>query len=75
VFKIKSQPVVKWVLENSTGGGINCMCHFDVTGDKNKELIVGRDDGLIEVFSFDEMQDLPIKRATYVIIFYHISII
>lgn len=59
--------MVKWVLENK-GGGINCMCHLDVTGDGAKELIVGKDDGCVEIYSYDEMQELPIKRATYVII-------
>ncbi|XP_059481988.1 Bardet-Biedl syndrome 7 protein homolog [Neocloeon triangulifer] len=58
------QPLVRWVME-STNGGVNCMTHFDMTGDGQKELIVGRDDGLIEVYAFDEMQELPVKRASY----------
>jgi hypothetical protein len=60
--------VVKWVLES--GGGINCMCLSDVTGDGDKELIVGKQDGCVEIYSFDQMQQLPIKRATYVNIFF-----
>ncbi|CAB3384791.1 Hypothetical predicted protein [Cloeon dipterum] len=56
---------VRWVLEGGGSGCVNCMVHFDMSGDGQRELIVGRDDGLIEVFVYDPMQELPVKRASY----------
>lgn len=50
----------RWVLENSSGsvgtrqGGITCMDHHDITGDGVRDLLVGRDDGTIEVFAYED---------------------
>ncbi|XP_047495998.1 Bardet-Biedl syndrome 7 protein homolog [Penaeus chinensis] len=50
----------RWVLENSSGsvgtrqGGITCMDHHDITGDGVRDLLVGRDDGSIEVFAYED---------------------
>jgi hypothetical protein len=48
------------------GGGVLCMDHHDLTGDGIPELLVGRDDGTIEAYAFDEMQDIPVRRLTHV---------
>nr|XP_053649854.1 Bardet-Biedl syndrome 7 protein-like [Cherax quadricarinatus] len=44
------------VSSNSTSqhGGVTCMDHHDMTGDGVRDLIVGRDDGSIEVFSYED---------------------
>ena len=39
--------------------------NFDFTSDGVLDLIVGRDDGLVEVYSYDEA-DEPIHRYTHV---------
>ncbi|XP_076069179.1 BBSome complex member BBS7-like isoform X2 [Oratosquilla oratoria] len=45
----------RWVTEGSgKGGGIMCMDHYDMTGDGVRDLIVGRDDGTVEVLSYDD---------------------
>lgn len=42
----------KWVIENTKNrDAVRCMYWYDLTKDGNKELIVGRDDGSIQVYS------------------------
>ena len=42
-----------------------CLDNYDITGDGVLDLIVGRDDGLVEVYGYDEM-DEPILRYQHV---------
>ena len=42
----------------SKAGGVHCIAMEDVTKDGVKDLLIGRDDGLVEVWSFD-MGDEP----------------
>ncbi|XP_042226350.1 Bardet-Biedl syndrome 7 protein homolog isoform X2 [Homarus americanus] len=53
----------RWVCESGSSagnastlrhGGITCMDHHDMTGDGVRDLLVGRDDGSIEVFSYED---------------------
>nr|XP_045592027.1 Bardet-Biedl syndrome 7 protein homolog isoform X1 [Procambarus clarkii]XP_045592028.1 Bardet-Biedl syndrome 7 protein homolog isoform X1 [Procambarus clarkii] len=53
----------RWVCENGSGvgnsstsrhGGVTCMDHHDITGDGIRDLIVGRDDGSVEVYSYED---------------------
>lgn len=41
--------------------GILCVDSFDIMGDGVKELLVGRDDGTVEVYSFRNANE-PILR-------------
>lgn len=41
--------------------GILCVDSFDIVGDGVKDLLVGRDDGLVEVYSFDNANE-PVLR-------------
>ena len=34
--------------------GVTCLDMFDITGDGVMDLLVGRDDGLVDIYSFDE---------------------
>ena len=34
--------------------GISSISSYDVTGDGSKEILLGRDDGVVEVYSVDE---------------------
>ncbi|XP_073197133.1 BBSome complex member BBS7 isoform X3 [Lepidochelys kempii] len=38
---------------NNGNGGILCIDNFDILGDGVKELLVGRDDGMLEIYNFD----------------------
>jgi len=48
-----------WVVDpmaegrRAKSGGVQCICTHDVSHDGIKDLIIGRDDGLLEVWSFD----------------------
>ena len=43
------------------------MDHFDMTGDGVRELIVGRDDGSVQIYSYDDGEEAaPTLRYTYV---------
>lgn len=41
------------------------MDHYDITSDGVMDLVVGRDDGTLEIFGFDEA-DEPFKRYQHV---------
>ncbi len=42
-----------------------CIDNYDIIGDGVLDLVVGRDDGVVEVYGFDEM-DEPLLRHTQV---------
>ncbi|XP_019389548.1 PREDICTED: Bardet-Biedl syndrome 7 protein isoform X2 [Crocodylus porosus] len=57
-----SSPVHKWEIRNDKKrGGILCIDSFDIVGDGVKELLIGRDDGILEVYNFDSTND-PVLR-------------
>lgn len=41
--------------------GILCLDSFDIMGDGVKDLLVGRDDGMVEVYSFENANE-PVLR-------------
>lgn len=45
--------------------GILCIDSFDITGDGVKELLIGRDDGVLEIYSFESADD-PVLRYDHV---------
>lgn len=45
--------------------GILCVDSFDIVGDGVKDLLVGRDDGMVEVYSFDNANE-PVLRFDHV---------
>ncbi|XP_014375896.1 Bardet-Biedl syndrome 7 protein isoform X3 [Alligator sinensis] len=58
----RSSPVHKWEIRNDKKrGGILCIDSFDIVGDGVKELLIGRDDGMLEVYNFDSTND-PVLR-------------
>ncbi|XP_045441970.1 Bardet-Biedl syndrome 7 protein isoform X2 [Pipistrellus kuhlii] len=55
-------PTHKWEIQNEKKrGGILCVDSFDIIGDGVKDLLVGRDDGMVEVYSFNNANE-PILR-------------
>ncbi|XP_012590281.1 PREDICTED: Bardet-Biedl syndrome 7 protein [Condylura cristata] len=57
-----SRPIHKGEIRNEKKrGGILCMDSFDIVGDGVKDLLVGRDDGTVEVYGLDEASE-PVLR-------------
>ncbi|XP_015681430.1 Bardet-Biedl syndrome 7 protein [Protobothrops mucrosquamatus] len=55
-------PVEKWKIGNEKKrGGILCMDSFDILGDGVKELLIGRDDGMLEIYKF-ETEKSPVLK-------------
>lgn len=60
------EPLPKWELPNEKRlAGISGMDCYDITNDGVLDLIISREDGTIEVFSYDSM-DNPELKYTYV---------
>ncbi|XP_019647281.1 PREDICTED: Bardet-Biedl syndrome 7 protein homolog [Branchiostoma belcheri] len=58
-------PSHRWELPNEKGhGGILCLDNYDITSDGVQDLLVGRDDGLVEVFGYNET-DEPVLRFSH----------
>ncbi|XP_053317390.1 Bardet-Biedl syndrome 7 protein [Spea bombifrons] len=58
----RSSPVPKWEIFNEKKrGGILCLDNFDILGDGVKDLLVGRDDGSVEVYGLDSASE-PVLR-------------
>ncbi|PVD34246.1 hypothetical protein C0Q70_05514 [Pomacea canaliculata] len=61
----KLAPLHKWELPNEKrSGGVLCMDNYDITSDGVQDLILGRDDGQVEIYSFDEA-DEPVLRFSH----------
>ncbi|MBN3296985.1 BBS7 protein, partial [Amia calva] len=58
--------VNKWeVVNEKKRGGILCIDSFDILGDGVKEILVGRDDGTVEVYGLDSSNE-PVLRFEHV---------
>ncbi|XP_072290934.1 Bardet-Biedl syndrome 7 protein [Eucyclogobius newberryi] len=58
---------VKWEMDNDKKkGGVLCLDTYDITGDGVSDVLVGRDDGTVEVFGFDSAGD-PTLRFEHVL--------
>ncbi|XP_029844333.2 Bardet-Biedl syndrome 7 protein homolog [Ixodes scapularis] len=63
IEKASATPV--WELEGSSGeGSVTCLGNYDMTGDGIKDLLVGRIDGQIEVYAYNDV-DEPVLRFSY----------
>ena len=60
------EPCYRWdMLNERKHGGITCLSTFDLTGDGLPDIIVGRDDGVVEVYGLDD-SDEPRLKFTHV---------
>lgn len=60
------EPAPKWEIPNEKRlAGVSCIENFDITNDGTKDLIIGREDGTVEIFSYDSM-DAPFLKYTFV---------
>ncbi|XP_076807399.1 BBSome complex member BBS7-like isoform X2 [Clavelina lepadiformis] len=65
VMLADEQPIYKWEISNDKNfGGISCMSHHDITGDGVNDLLIGRDSGEVEIYSYD-VADEPILRFSH----------
>lgn len=54
----------RWEVANEKGlGGVTCLDNFDITGDGVPELLVGRSDGAMEIYAFDETDEPRLKYS------------
>nr|XP_018917653.1 PREDICTED: Bardet-Biedl syndrome 7 protein homolog [Bemisia tabaci] len=65
--------VTKWILQNEKERGeVSCIHFYNITNEETPDLIVGRQDGSIEVYSIPEQDDLinlapfPVEKFSYV---------
>ena len=61
-------PATRWLLNpETTAGAVQSLDNYDISGDGVKDLIVGRHDGGIEVYSYDEGDESePILKYSHV---------
>lgn len=53
-----TEPSYRWdMLNENKYGGIRCMATADITGNGLPDILVGRDDGVVEVYGFDESNE------------------
>ncbi|CAG0915803.1 unnamed protein product [Notodromas monacha] len=61
---------IEWIMteDYNTGivrsGAVSCMAHHDITGDGYKDLIVGREDGSVDLYSYQDAETL-LHRFNY----------
>ena len=61
-----TEPNYRWdMLNERKYGGISCISTWDITGDGVADIIVGRDDGVVEVYGFED-SDEPRLQFTHV---------
>lgn len=61
----RSSPSHKWEIPNEKrDGGVLSLESFDITADGVSDILIGRDDGTVQVYGFDEM-DEPVHRFRY----------
>ncbi|XP_029367907.1 BBSome complex member BBS7 isoform X1 [Echeneis naucrates] len=54
----ESSAVTKWEIDNDKKkGGILCIDTYDIIGDGVNDILVGRDDGTVEVYGFDSSSE------------------
>ncbi|XP_021417116.1 Bardet-Biedl syndrome 7 protein isoform X1 [Oncorhynchus mykiss] len=58
----------KWEIDNEKKkGGVLCIDTYDILGDGVKDILVGRDDGTVEVYGFDSSNE-PTLRFEHVLL-------
>ncbi|XP_033106003.1 Bardet-Biedl syndrome 7 protein homolog isoform X2 [Anneissia japonica] len=58
----RENPIHKWEVPNEKrSGGILCIDNYDITADGIPDILIGRDDGLVEVYAYDETDEPTLK--------------
>lgn len=56
--------MLSWQVHSNSNlytAGITCINTFDMTGDGNQDILVGRDDGTVEVYAMDDSGEPRLK--------------
>ncbi|GAB1601669.1 Bardet-Biedl syndrome 7 protein homolog isoform X2 [Argonauta hians] len=54
----------QWEIPNvRKSGGVSCLCMYDISSDGVLDILVGRDDGLIDVYAFDDFKKPVLKYS------------
>ena len=62
----REAPCHRWEVPNDKQqGGVRSLDNYDILGDGVADLLVGRDDGMIQVFGYDDT-DEPVLRFSQV---------
>ncbi|XP_036424690.1 Bardet-Biedl syndrome 7 protein [Colossoma macropomum] len=62
VHLTSSAPVSRWEVDNEKKkGGVLCIDTFDILGDGVKDILVGRDDGTVEVYGLDSSSEPTLR--------------
>jgi Bardet-Biedl syndrome 7 protein len=65
VNRHKGTPEYVWEIDNKEGyGDVLSLGTYDITGSGDEDLLVGRADGMVQVFSFDESMQ-PFEKFNY----------
>jgi Bardet-Biedl syndrome 7 protein len=56
LFCSRNDGDIKWVVDTETNTAITCMDFYDLTADGNKEIILGFDDGTVQVYAIDSVE-------------------
>lgn len=61
-------PSHKWEIANEKRlGSVLSLEMFDITADGIHDVLIGRDDGIVQVYGFDEMEE-PVQRYSQVVV-------
>ena len=53
-----AEPMYRWdMLNKKNHGSVQCMGTSDISGNGLLDILVGRDDGVVEVYGFDESNE------------------
>ena len=44
--------------------GVLCVDNYDITADGVQDLLIGRDDGLVEIYGYDEADEPVLRYST-----------
>lgn len=68
-----TEPSYRWdMLNEKKYGGISCLATSDLTGDGLPDILVGRNDGVVEVYGLDDSNEprLHFSHVSYPLIRY-----
>lgn len=52
------KPYQKWEISSENeSGSVSCVNFYDITGDGSQEMLIGRDNGQVEIYRLDETED------------------
>ncbi|XP_048390494.1 Bardet-Biedl syndrome 7 protein isoform X4 [Stegostoma tigrinum] len=66
LYEVEVPGAPKVLALHNGNGGVLCVDYYDVLGDGVKELLVGRDDGIVEMYGFNDDNE-PVLRFEHIL--------